>query len=270
MALEDEKHTSFRMPINIFCYTVMPFGLKNAGVTYQRAMTRRLQPFSKLMKKDVRFKWDEECQDAFNKIEGYLLNPSILTTPIPGKPLILSRKMKSYHSERCTSMRHRRLNLPDLQKLQEPEQTPTKTTPYSLVFGVEAVLLLEIELSSLQVTIQNDLIQEQNARLRMEEFNALDELRLQAQQNLEIYREKMTKSFDRMVRPRAFQEEELILVLRRPIITHRRIGGKFVSNWEGPFVIEKLFQGEAYQLIDLEGQRPMPPINGRYLKKYYA
>ena len=34
----DEKHTSFRTPLGVFCYTVMPFGLKNAGATYQRAM----------------------------------------------------------------------------------------------------------------------------------------------------------------------------------------------------------------------------------------
>lgn len=40
MAPEDERNTSFRTPIGVFCYTVMPFGLKNAGATYQRAMTK--------------------------------------------------------------------------------------------------------------------------------------------------------------------------------------------------------------------------------------
>ena len=35
---DDEKHTSFRTPLGIYCYTVMPFGLKNAGTTYQRTM----------------------------------------------------------------------------------------------------------------------------------------------------------------------------------------------------------------------------------------
>ena len=35
---DDEKHTSFRTPLGVYCYTVMPFGLKNAGATYQRAM----------------------------------------------------------------------------------------------------------------------------------------------------------------------------------------------------------------------------------------
>ncbi|XP_060968195.1 uncharacterized protein LOC133035834 [Cannabis sativa] len=39
MAHEDEELTAFRTPKGIFCYTVMPFGLKNAGATYQRAMT---------------------------------------------------------------------------------------------------------------------------------------------------------------------------------------------------------------------------------------
>ena len=36
---DDEKHASFRMPLGVYCYTVMPFGLKNAGVTYQHAIS---------------------------------------------------------------------------------------------------------------------------------------------------------------------------------------------------------------------------------------
>jgi len=35
---EDEKHTSFRTPLGVYCYTVMPFGLNNVGAMYQRAM----------------------------------------------------------------------------------------------------------------------------------------------------------------------------------------------------------------------------------------
>ncbi|XP_059289059.1 uncharacterized protein LOC132042550 [Lycium ferocissimum] len=38
MALKDEELTTFRTPKGINCYKVMPFGLKNAGVIYQRAM----------------------------------------------------------------------------------------------------------------------------------------------------------------------------------------------------------------------------------------
>ena len=39
MAAKDAEKTTFRTPIGNFYYIVMPFGLKNAGVTYQRTMT---------------------------------------------------------------------------------------------------------------------------------------------------------------------------------------------------------------------------------------
>ncbi|GAA0162691.1 hypothetical protein LIER_39459 [Lithospermum erythrorhizon] len=40
MAPEDEELTVFRTTKGVYCYKVMPFGLKNAGATYQRAMQK--------------------------------------------------------------------------------------------------------------------------------------------------------------------------------------------------------------------------------------
>ncbi|XP_020410515.1 uncharacterized protein LOC109946596 [Prunus persica] len=40
MSPEDEILIAFRTPKGIYCYKVMPFGLKNAGATYQRAMQK--------------------------------------------------------------------------------------------------------------------------------------------------------------------------------------------------------------------------------------
>jgi hypothetical protein len=39
---EDEEKTAFITPYGVFCYQVMPFGLKNAGATYQRMMQNYL------------------------------------------------------------------------------------------------------------------------------------------------------------------------------------------------------------------------------------
>jgi len=36
---EDERYTSFQTLLGVYCYTVMPFGLKNVGGTYQCAMS---------------------------------------------------------------------------------------------------------------------------------------------------------------------------------------------------------------------------------------
>jgi hypothetical protein len=40
---EDEEKIAFITPYGMFCYQVMPFGLKNAGATYQRMMQNCLR-----------------------------------------------------------------------------------------------------------------------------------------------------------------------------------------------------------------------------------
>ncbi|CAM8896658.1 unnamed protein product [Rhodiola kirilowii] len=49
----------------------------------------RCQPFSRLMKKDAPFVWDDKCRRAFDSIKKYLSTTPVLGAPTPGKPLIL-------------------------------------------------------------------------------------------------------------------------------------------------------------------------------------
>jgi len=44
LALNDQEKTAFVIPTGNYHYKVMPFGLKNAGSTYQRMMTRMFEP----------------------------------------------------------------------------------------------------------------------------------------------------------------------------------------------------------------------------------
>ncbi|XP_070008528.1 uncharacterized protein [Nicotiana sylvestris] len=65
MAPKDEELTTFRTPKGIYCYKVMPFGLKNVGATYQRAMQNI---FDDLLHKNV------ECYvDDLERSVGALL-----------------------------------------------------------------------------------------------------------------------------------------------------------------------------------------------------
>ncbi|KAA0059905.1 uncharacterized protein E5676_scaffold184G001210 [Cucumis melo var. makuwa] len=41
------------------------------------------------MRQGENFVWDEACQNAFDSIKQYLLNPPVLRAPVPGEPLIL-------------------------------------------------------------------------------------------------------------------------------------------------------------------------------------
>ncbi|KAL0455600.1 UNVERIFIED_CONTAM: hypothetical protein Slati_0899200 [Sesamum latifolium] len=77
---------------------------------------------------------------------------------------------------------------------------PTQSTPYTLVYGVEAVLPLEQQIPSLRITKQEGLIEEENTRKRLEELEALDEKRLEAQQRLECYQARLSKAFNKKVR----------------------------------------------------------------------
>ncbi|KAA0066965.1 uncharacterized protein E5676_scaffold595G00710 [Cucumis melo var. makuwa] len=107
------------------------------------------------------------------------------------------------------------------------EEAHSGVTPYSLVYGVEAVLALEREIPSLRMAIQEGLTTEDNAKLRLQELEALDEKILEAQQALKCYQARMSKAFDKQVRPRSFQVGDLVLALRRPIIMTRHMGNKF-------------------------------------------
>ncbi|KAA0060042.1 uncharacterized protein E6C27_scaffold160G00010 [Cucumis melo var. makuwa] len=77
-------------------------------------------------------------------------------------------------------------------------------TPYSLVYGVEVVLPLEREIPSLRMAMQEGLTTEDNVKLHLQELGALDEKRLEAQQALECYQARMSKTFDKHVKPRSF------------------------------------------------------------------
>ncbi|XP_022860948.1 uncharacterized protein LOC111381405 [Olea europaea var. sylvestris] len=56
MVEEDQEKTSFMADSAIYCYRVMPFGLKNAGVTYQRLVNKI---FTKLIGKTVEMYVDD-------------------------------------------------------------------------------------------------------------------------------------------------------------------------------------------------------------------
>ncbi|CAM8997431.1 unnamed protein product [Rhodiola kirilowii] len=142
-------------------------------------------------------------------------------------------------------------------------KTPTQATPYALVYGVEAVLPLELQIPSMRIAIQEGLSSDENDKLRLAELEALDEKRLQAQQSLQCYQARLSRAFNKKVRPRSFQKGDLVLAVRRPIITSHKTGSKFKAKWDGPYVVQEAYTNGAYKIMDQEGLR-VGPINGKF------
>ncbi|XP_074277878.1 uncharacterized protein LOC141601488 [Silene latifolia] len=148
-------------------------------------------------------------------------------------------------------------------------KTPTQATPYALVYGVEAVLPLEMQIPSLRIAIQEELTEDENDKLRLAELEALDEKRLEAQQKLQCYQARLSRAFNKKVRPRSFQVGDLVLAIRRPIITSHKPVGKFTSKWDGSYVVQEVYTNSAYKIADEDGVL-IGPINGKFLKRYYS
>ncbi|KAL0291377.1 UNVERIFIED_CONTAM: hypothetical protein Sangu_2534800 [Sesamum angustifolium] len=148
-------------------------------------------------------------------------------------------------------------------------RTPTQATLYALVYGVEVVLPLGQEIPSLRIAIQEGLTEEENARIRLEELEALDEKRLEAQQRLECYQARLSRAFNKKVRLRSFQVGDLVLAVRRPIITTHRTGKQIFAKVGWSVCCQKKPTQIVHILIAENGLR-IGPINGKFLKRYYA
>ena len=104
---------------------------------------------------------------------------------------------------------------------------------------------------------------------RVDQLNFVDEARLKAACHSQAYQQRITRSFNKRVRPRNLKEGDLVLQEVRPI-DHTDPRGKFKPKWEGPYIIQKILPGMAVQLTDLDGIEHQGLTNADQLKKYYA
>ena len=78
-------------------------------------------------------------------------------------------------------------------------RTFIRATPYSLVYGMDVVLLVEIELGSLRVALEQQIYETEWAQVRFDQLNLLDEKRLRAVDHVQAYQRKTTRAFKKWV-----------------------------------------------------------------------
>jgi transposase InsO family protein len=129
----------------------------------------------------------------------------------------------------------------------------TKTSPYQLVYGQEAVLPWESTAGSRRVEFQNDLTAEEYATLMSDNVEDLTELRLWSLEKIKENKSKVARAYNKKVKPKEFQVGDLVWEAVLPLGTKDAVYGKWSPNWHGPYRVDQVLPGNAYMLEELDG-----------------
>jgi hypothetical protein len=85
---------------------------------------------------------------------------------------------------------------------------------------------------------------------------------------IEAQKKRVKAQYDKHVKPRVFSEGDLVLLYEQ----HKDVlgAGKFEPMWHGPYIVSRVLEKGAYELVDYDGVPLSEPRNGLYLNKYYT
>ena len=146
--------------------------------------------------------------------------------------------------------------------------TTTQETPFSLSYGIEAVIPAEIEVpSQWRIICPEDI--ELNEELLIDQLDMIEERREKAAVRVQNYQQAASRYYDSNVRKRAFYVGDL--VLQKVFGGKKEPGaGKLGTRWEGPYKVAKEIRTEVFELEKCKTGLPeMRPWNAYNLQKYY-
>ena len=142
-------------------------------------------------------------------------------------------------------------------------QTSTMETPFSLVYGSDAMIPVEIHESSPRFP---SFVAEESNEERKVNLDLLDEAREEARIKAEAVKIRVEHQYSSKVKPRQFQVSDL--VMRK---AHQyELENKLSPKWTGPFRVTEARGNGLYKLETLEGG-PIPRTwNATNLKFYFS
>ncbi|XP_027169602.1 uncharacterized protein LOC113769344 [Coffea eugenioides] len=146
-------------------------------------------------------------------------------------------------------------------------RTSTGATPYSLMYGMEAVLPAEVEIPSLRIIMETKLEEADWIKQRHEQLSLIDKKRLNSICHGQCYQRRMARAYNKKFHLRTFEQGDK--VLKRILPVQDKAKGKFAPNWQGPFIVQKILPGGALILAKMDGQTFPQPINSDMCKKFF-
>ena len=148
-------------------------------------------------------------------------------------------------------------------------KTTTGFSPFSLVYGTEVISPVELVVPTPRVILEESQ-EDTNDERRLTDLERVEEERELAKRRSQRYQQRMTRAYAQAVRPRAFTKGQLILRTAEHVRRNLPGPSKFVPKWEGPYIIREAHDSGYYYLTKEDGTVLTEPINGKWLKQYYA
>ncbi|XP_070026417.1 uncharacterized protein [Nicotiana sylvestris] len=120
--------------------------------------------------------------------------------------------------------------------------TSTGATPYMLVYGTEDVIPIEVEIPYLRVIQEAELSDAEWMRSRYEQLALIDGKRMNAMYHDQLYQNRMSRSFNKRVKPRQFAPRHLVFKKIFPYQDETK--GKFSPNWQGLYMVHRVLTEE--------------------------
>ncbi|RDX92458.1 Gypsy retrotransposon integrase-like protein 1, partial [Mucuna pruriens] len=133
-------------------------------------------------------------------------------------------------------------------------RTSTGAIHYSLLYGTEVVLLVEVEILSLRVLAEVELEEVEWIQQQLDQLNLIKEKRLKTLMSLPTLSKK---------------DQECLRQENKASRVQRKRHGKSASNYEGPYVVKHAFSGGALILTDVEGRHLKYPVNVDSIKMFF-
>ena len=86
----------------------------------------------------------------------------------------------------------------------------TGVSPFSLTYGQDAVLPIEVVMPFLRVSRQNGLTLQEYSEAMMMKLESVDDRRIQAFNYMLIQKNKMTQTYNKRIKRKSFEEGELV------------------------------------------------------------
>ena len=112
------------------------------------------------------------------------------------------------------------------------------------------------------------LSEEECIHTRLDHLNLIDKKRLAVIFHGHMYQKRMIKAFNKKIRRQIYRIGDL--VIKHIILPQGGPRGKWTPNYEGSFVVKKVFSSGAMILTTMDSENFLHPVNVDIVKRYYV